>query len=77
MYFSICIPTYNRAKLIIRTLKSFYELCKKIENNSEYNGVMGRCVDIKTGKLIGELFKEDIIIRIFYKNLFSFYFCNI
>lgn len=141
MYFSICIPVYNRAKLIIRTLKSlekqsykdfevlviddgstdnlkdvineykkdsslelkyfyknnggkhtalnlgiekasgkffiildsddyflddtlknFYKLCKKIENNSEYSGVMGRCRDIKTGELIGELFKEEPFI---------------
>lgn len=44
------------------TLKNFYELCKKIENNSEYSGVMGRCIDIKTGELIGESFKEDPFI---------------
>lgn len=41
------------------SLENFYELCKKIENNSNFSGVMGRCIDIKTGEMIGQLFKEE------------------
>lgn len=44
------------------TLKNFYELCRKIENNPKFSGIMGRCIDMKTGELIGELFEKDPFI---------------
>lgn len=41
------------------TLEEMYNLCQKIEKNNEYSGVMGRCINSKTGQMMGDLFPSD------------------
>lgn len=149
MYFTICIPTYNRANTIGRTLKSLkrqtfqdfevivvddgstddtkslimkwenqlpckyiykenggkhtalnvgienasgaffmildsddwledtgleilYNLCRKIESNDRYSGVLARCVENRTGKIIGAMIPEGVTSFSYIDMHFSF-----
>lgn len=40
-------------------LEEMYCLCEKIKDDNAYSGIMGRCIDSESGRIIGDLFPED------------------
>lgn len=40
--------------LVDNALELFYSMCEKIKDNEEYSGVLCRCINTATGKIIGD-----------------------